>query len=474
MRMIALGQAWQKLDGKVHFVGNTSLLSNRLREEGFAVSELADIHPSSADFEKLIATTSPTDWIALDGYHFDQKYMEAVRSADRKTIVLDDVNNRKTYNADILLNQNPDGDTYQYRINDDAIRLLGTRYTLLRKDFLEFKRQEQSAPPKARNILITLGGGDSENITTKVIEAVGSLHNDKLHVKVLAGAANPHLPQLHDLIKDLPGTYELLHAVTDMPRLINWADLAVSAAGSTCWELCFFGVPIIAIKVADNQEGVSTELARHETALCLDTTASVRDIADAVRTLCPDENLRRTMSENGQKLIDGKGADRVAAAMYCFDLTLRPARDKDSQMLLEWRNSPTVRSQSFNSLEIDPASHQKWFEKKLASHSSLLLVAEDNENKSVGQIRFDKNGDEAMVSISVAPEMNGRGIGTAMTKLACLELARQWPDSKVVALVKRDNPASASMFEKAGFTIVELQNKDHMRYEWTQYDYDQA
>jgi spore coat polysaccharide biosynthesis predicted glycosyltransferase SpsG len=40
-----------------------------------------------------------------------------------------------------------------------------------------------------------------------------------------------------------------------------WADVAVTAAGSTCWELCYAGLPALVTVLADNQRGVAAALA---------------------------------------------------------------------------------------------------------------------------------------------------------------------------------------------------------------------
>ena len=113
----------------------------------------------------------------------------------------------------------------------------------------------------------------------------------------------------------------------------------------------------------------------------------------------------------------------------------------------------------------DPVRHKQWFAEKLASPDSLLYIAEDEDGKPAGQIRFDRRDNAAVVSVSVAPDRSGRGLGTAMTRRACTAMAAHWPETRVLALIKRDNPASAAMFRKAGFTEIEPA-EDHLQFEW--------
>lgn len=472
MRMIALGQAWQDLGGNVRFVGDFTPLANRLKAERFVITPLSKVFPAPDDLDTLLAHTSEGDWIALDGYHFDTAYQEAIRETGRKTLVLDDICDRGTYLADLLLNQNPDAHSYDYIINNDATLLLGSQYALLRKEFLEFKRTKTLTSAKGQKVLITLGGADPVNMTERVLDAVDAINHASLHLKIIVGAANPYLDTLRKKAFGLACSCDLMSAVNDMPALMDWADLAVSAAGSTCWELAYFGVPFIAIKTADNQKGILNELNDRGVALCLDTTASLRDIATGFSSLVSDQNARRIMSSNGQTLVDGKGAMRVAKAIYTTNLRLRPARIDDCQLLLDWRNDPQVKANSFNSEKIELAGHQEWYKNKLKEETCLFFIAEDGKGIPVGQIRFDKHAKDAEISISVAPTMVGRGIGTTITKLGCIALQKIWAGISVFARVKHNNYASVLMFEKAGFTKDTTTKGDHLRFTWSRKDND--
>ena len=463
MRMIALGQAWQALGGTVRFVGQTAPLDSRLREEGFDLVGLDRVHPAPDDAQRLLAATEKNDWIAIDGYRFDTAYQQTIRQAGRRTLVLDDFFDRGEYHADILLNQNPDGPRYPYAL-DGATLLLGTRYALLRKEFLRHGGPQGGGGTKAR-MLVTLGGADPDNVTGRVVDAIRTTKLADLHVTIVAGAANPHRDDLRKKIASLPCACELLANVTDMPALMAETDLAVSAGGTTSWELCYFGIPFIAIEIADNQHGVIRELKLRGAAHCLDRGASVRDIATEMEKLILDRRARQAMRAAGSRLVDGKGAARVAQRMYNADIRIRPARAEDCETLLAWRNAPETRANSFSSEEIPLETHRAWFQNKLKDDDCLFLIAEEN-GEPAGQIRFDRDGDRAVVSVSVSPAMKNRGIGTTMTRLGCSALQAQWPDVTAVALVKPDNPASAAMFAKCGFIEAETDTGDHLTLTW--------
>lgn len=467
MRMIALGQAWQELGGTVQFVGDFGPLKQRLESEGFSTHPVPAVHPDPRDMEWLLELTNPGDWVAIDGYHFDTEYQKTVRKAGRKTLVKDDINDRGEYNTDILLNQNPGSDAYDYNTNPDASFLLGAEYTLLRREFKDYPKNNTPIPGKATNILVTLGGADPAGLTSVVLDALSALDDTTLHVKIVAGAANPDIATIREKSGTLPCRHELLFGVEDMAPLMAWAHVAVTASGATCWELCHFGVPMIAIRTADNQTGVHNFLKRAGVSTCLDRDTPVRDIIAAIQTLLPARAKRCVMAESGQALIDGRGAWRVACAIYQTNIRLRPATMEDCRLLFDWRNHPSVRVRFFNTEPLEYSCHERWFKGKLADDSCLLFIAENENNNRVGQLRFDRDGNEATVSITTAPEMTGRGIGTAMMCQGCAELDAQWPGVKAVALVKKDNFASAAMFRKAGFTQTASSKMEQLRFEWS-------
>lgn len=136
-------------------------------------------------------------------------------------------------------------------------------------------------------------------------------------------------------------------------------------------------------------------------------------------------------------------------------LTPRLATEADRDSLLEWRNDPAARASSFTTHEISPDEHYAWFAAKLADPNCTLLVFEDENHKSVAQVRFDLREDEAAeVAITVAPSAQGRGVGTGALRQAAEYARRHSVANRLHAQVKEDNPASSRAFVSAGFEQV--------------------
>jgi RimJ/RimL family protein N-acetyltransferase len=134
-------------------------------------------------------------------------------------------------------------------------------------------------------------------------------------------------------------------------------------------------------------------------------------------------------------------------------VTLRPATMEDEDQLLEWRNEPSTRAASLTTDEIAPAEHRRWLERKLADPNCAILIVEE-DGQAVGQVRLDQVEPEVgEVSIGLAPDARGRGIGTKALTLAAGSARSRLGLKTLRALVRSDNLASISAFQGAGFAI---------------------
>jgi UDP-2,4-diacetamido-2,4,6-trideoxy-beta-L-altropyranose hydrolase len=267
--------------------------------------EVVRIDPAD-DAEQTIALARErgAEWVVVDSYALGTDYQRALRAAALRVLVIDDHGHAGRYEPDLLLNQNLGARPYP-DVAPHTTQLLGTRYALLRGEFRHW-RGERSIPARAERLLVTLGGSDLDNFSARVARAV----TGTIAVELIAGGANPH----RDELARIDGV-ELTVDADDMPARMARADVAVSAAGSTSWELARTGLPQIAIVLADNQEPAARALAEHGIAVNLGREPAEADIAAAVSALAADRDRREQMSRRAQELVDGKGVARVLAAM---------------------------------------------------------------------------------------------------------------------------------------------------------------
>jgi len=318
MRCLALAQAWQEAGGNAVFLMDkkTPALEARLQSDGMEIAYLT-AQPGSADDAGQtvkLAREFGSQWVAVDGYHFDADYQKAIKEAEFKLLFIDDYGHADYYFADLVLNQNLHADATIYvRREPYTELLLGTSYVLLRREFLKWRGWERAISEIAHKVLVTLGGGDPDNITLKVIRALQHIEIDGLEVHVVIGETNPHYEILRAAVNDSQLPMHLERNVKDMPDLMAWADVAISAGGSTSWEMAFMGLPNIILILAENQRLTAELLDRRGASLNLGWHQEVSStrIAEGLEELSMSSARRVAMSVRCVELVDGKGAERI-------------------------------------------------------------------------------------------------------------------------------------------------------------------
>ena len=469
MRCIALAQAWQDQGGAVTFLSHcdSEAIRQRILDEGFEFIPIEKPYPDPSDLQKTLRQLSAFSfqlsapiWLVLDGYHFTPDYQKAIKESGYRLLVIDDMAHLGHYYAEIVLNQNIHAEQLHYSCEPYTRLLLGTKYVLLRREFLKWRGWKRQIPEKAKKILVTMGGSDPDNVTLKIIRALNSLNDPELEVKIVAGPTNQNISSLENELHLSSFTFELLSNVRNMPELMAWADVAVSAGGSTCWEMAYMGVPSIILVLAENQKEVAKELYSAGVALNLGWYAEIREpeLVEALTTLIFNQIRREAMIQEGKKLADGDGVARIIMYLMDRNMWLRPARKSDCYLFWKWANDPKVRAAAFSSDPIPWEVHAQWFAQKLNQSTCFLFVALDNQDTPIGQVRFDfDDKGEVEIDVSIDEHKRSRGYGSLLISMAVEKLFRETPLSKVHAFIKLHNKVSMQAFERAGFKRQEVQ-----------------
>ena len=463
MRMIALAQAWCKDDGKAVFLCAeiTPSLESTVGSEGFGLEKLEVVPGGREDLEATCSAVSrhggktSSVAVALDGYQFGSDFQQGVKATGCRLLLVDDYGHADFYHSDLVLNQNLCARASLYARRGDATKLLlGPHYALLRREFSLVRRSAKDIPEKATRLLVTLGGADADNVTKRVIDA---LAGSGFEMKVAVGGSNPHLASLLEAAKEASrGTtrVDLVFDSREMPQLMAWADFAVAAAGSTCWELAFSGVPFLFFVLADNQAANAREMERRGFGLCLGGYAqfNTQRFRDSVSRIAADRRLRADFASRGRELVDDRGAQRVASLLASDDeISLRRVSEEDFRLIWDWVNDPVTRANSFESAAISWEKHREWCEAKMNNPLCSFWIAANRNLEEVGVVRFDNEDGKATISLSVGPQVRGMGYGAEIIKLACYRLFQSSAVNLVRALIKPSNKASIRAFERAGF-----------------------
>ena len=465
MRCLALAQAWQDAGGHAVFAmaESTPAIQTRLASEVCPAFSISARTGSTEDAEQTIdlAREQRAEWLVVDGYQFNADYQRALKEAGLKLLFLDDYGHARQYPADVILNQNVSASDELYQNREPQTRLLlGPRYCLLRREFAAWREWSREVPPIGRRLLVMMGGSDPEKLTARVLEALASGEFADLETMVVVGGSNPHFAMLQGLAVQSGRRITVRNDVSNVAELMAAADVAVSAAGTTCWEICLLGLPALLFDVAANQTAVARELDRRGCAVHVgNQRVAAESIVDQLARVLRSCELRRSLSISCRQLVDGDGAGRVVSILRGTEgFRLRRARTDDSDLLWKWANDPGVRAASFSTAPIPWETHVAWLTEKLASDKSLLLIAEDERAIPFAQIRFDfrQNG-EADLNISLAKEKRGCGLAVPVIRAGVRELLASSECGRVHAFVKPENVASAKAFERASFVRVGLE-----------------
>jgi RimJ/RimL family protein N-acetyltransferase len=151
--------------------------------------------------------------------------------------------------------------------------------------------------------------------------------------------------------------------------------------------------------------------------------------------------------------IEGKYLDvLIHSLINPFDqLQGRLANIGDAQLLFEWANESITRKNSFNPDPIKWEDHLDWLNRKLTESTTEIYIFQIGDNP-IGVVRFETS-DNTIIGITVDPNMQGKGFGPKVLRLACDKFGGTH-NNNILAYIKKDNIPSQKIFEKAGFTFL--------------------
>ncbi len=135
---------------------------------------------------------------------------------------------------------------------------------------------------------------------------------------------------------------------------------------------------------------------------------------------------------------------------------IRPVTEADAELLFTWRNDPETLRWSRQQQPVSWDDHLRWLRATCRDDQRVYRVVLEGETPvaSVRYDRLDDAGHRVEISVLVAAESRGRGIGSIALKRGEQDLRCAWPDvGRIVAVVNRDNVASRHLFERDGYRL---------------------
>ena len=273
-----------------------------------------DLEKELPDLLDLIAKEN-IETLLVDSYYVTENYLEALNHAT-SVAYIDDLN-RFHYPVDTLIVYANYWKKMNYEENyPDTKLLLGCLYVPLRKEF-------QNLPPKlirenVENLLILTGGSDNLGISESILAHIPLKQYKK--VDVICGRYFEQFDYLKTKYSNCQNVH-LHKAVDNMIDYMLDADVAISAGGTTLYELCATGTPTITYSFADNQLDNVKQFAEDG---IMQYAGDIRydKVYENIRTVVEayqEKSYRNHISDKMKHLIDGQGAHKLIRTL--FDLS---------------------------------------------------------------------------------------------------------------------------------------------------------
>jgi len=401
------------------------------------------------------------NWLIVDHYCLDKEWEQKARRNVAKIMVIDDLANRE-HHCDVLLDQNLNRKSSDYRdlVPKTARLFIGPAYAILRPEFWAYRAKslERRKALSIKNLLISLGGSDKDNITEKVLNSLNQVKfPEAIKITVILGQASPHKDTIKLLARNMKHKTNVFVGVDNMAAIMAKADLAIGAAGTSAWERCCLGLPTLMLALADNQEGTAIALDKIGAGKFIRSSSA--NIGEIVLDILNTEKGRSNLNEMVAASVSVLDKNRLN---YVFDalipnytLKVRRANFGDAPLIHLWKYS-NVKLEYYPQANIPTYSqHQKWLAEALDDPRKTLLMVLEN-NLPVAHIRFERLTDvEFSEEISICVDPNWRRKGRASKYLsAAIAHSANSGRKKLLATIHTENAASLRLFRSLGFKAL--------------------
>ncbi len=264
---------------------------------------------NSKHFEQL---ASDYDVVVIDLYAYTSDELNALSQVCHYLILMDDECKHGRLSVDMIINSAFRAEQLNYQlISNKTQLLLGQQYALLKPEFSENKCILPYE--KREKISIIMGGSDVKQLTLPILKKLSHSFLKHEQIMVITGIGCENCDLIEQFCHQYHWSY--YHNTNNMAVLMNQSKLAISAAGSTVYELASCGVPMVAAIVADNQWPLAQQLVDFQWYKAIDCRKKNKtaELIQQIEILNNKGALNLLeLSHQAKQFIDTQGAGRVA------------------------------------------------------------------------------------------------------------------------------------------------------------------
>ncbi len=238
----ALTLAYKLTSYTISFLVNSdSILAAEILKSKY---QNVSIVPPGAEL-KYIIKTKPS-LVINDILDTNADFMKEIRKNRISTINFEDQGDGSRY-ADITINEMYDDDSPECGKNTYS----GIKYCCLRDEFYSIQSHENKE--EVKNILLLFGGTDPSALTYKCLGLVDKIKGN-WDITVIVGPGYSNIEELKDLIKECNHKVTLVINTSIISKHMKIADVAITSAGRTVFELSAMAIPMIVIAQNTREE----------------------------------------------------------------------------------------------------------------------------------------------------------------------------------------------------------------------------
>lgn len=323
MRCISIAQALSGIGVESIFICANDYPTETVLSYGFEINVLdSDYKMMQSEAVSMLEVVAQLNLsgILVDSYYATDSYLSCIQ--ERVPVVYIDGLYRCKAEVAGIINYNAAANIEEYRKRfkgKKTVLMIGLDFTPLRDEF-RMKYGNKLIREKVDSILLTTGATDNYGVVVELCrywKKTGVFQDIEKHIIVGKLFKEPE-----KLMEDFAGDSSFVFHlnVIDMKSHMENADIAISAAGTTVYELLSMQVPSVIFSLADIQNTVAIlspaikwvgDIRDNVQKDSLSAEATER-ITNAVRELMNSYTERKAISELARKCVDGKGADRLA------------------------------------------------------------------------------------------------------------------------------------------------------------------
>ena len=321
MRCMSIAQAFQDMGLEVTFIvadNNPVLMLDQKGVKYIVLHSCWDNLMSEVNLVQEILKPYVKPLLIIDTYQVCRDYIESLEQYAKICYLGSKLENLGPLSALINYSTNIDYEFYKKNYQSSTKLLLGPKYAPLRKEFSQMKHKLR-CDDKCR-ILLTLGNTNPNCYMEKILYEIIKLNCFQLiEVKVVIGGMFDN----KECLRNKFGKFSNIHFYENvklMSELMSECDLAVSANGTTVYELAAAKIPTITFAMVDEQYKSAIKLFELGVVdycgeIFLTEQLCLKKIIEKIEWYVLRREEREALAVKSNLIIDGYGCQRIVSTL---------------------------------------------------------------------------------------------------------------------------------------------------------------